>query len=77
MNLYQNVHQNGIPNNLVQSLTPDSQNKTNQEVEAGSVNKTTGKEAELNLGKTFTSAQLKIFKCLRVMFPYKVDGVIH
>ena len=59
MNLYQNVHQNGIPNNLVQSLTPDSQNKTNQEIEAGSVNKTTGKEAELNLGKTFTERPIK------------------
>ena len=59
MNLYQNVHQNGIPNNLVQQLTPNSQNKTNQEVEAGSINKTTGEEAELNLGKTFTERPIK------------------
>ena len=59
MNLYQNVHQNGIPNTLVQSLTPNSQNKTNQEVEAGSINKTTGEEAELNLGKTFTERPIK------------------
>ena len=59
MNLYQNVHQNGKPNNLVQQLTPNSQNKTNQEVEAGSINKTTGEEAELNLGKTFTERPIK------------------
>ena len=59
MNLYQNVHQNGIPNNLVQQLTPNSQNKTNQEVEAGSINKTTGEESELNLGKTFTERPIK------------------
>lgn len=59
MNLYQNVHQNGIPNNLVQQLTPNSQNKSNQEVEAGSINKTTGEEAELNLGKTFTERPIK------------------
>ena len=59
MNLYQNVHQNGIPNNLVQQLTPNSQNKSNQEVEVGSINKTTGEEAELNLGKTFTERPIK------------------
>lgn len=59
INMWQNVHQNALPDNIWQNLTPPSQNKSYKETEEGSVNKITGKEEEVNLGNTFTTKPIK------------------
>ena len=59
INMWQNVHQNALPDNIWQNLTPPSQNKSYKETEEGSVNKITGEEEEVNLGNTFTTKPIK------------------
>ena len=59
INLYQNVHQNAIPNNLVESPKPPSEEKSIEEIEAGSPNVISNKKVEINLGKTFKERPIR------------------
>jgi hypothetical protein len=53
VNLWNSVHHNALPNPLVNNSLPPSQNKTYQQVDAGSSNKVTDQPEEINLGETF------------------------
>ena len=61
MNLYQNVHQNGIPNNLIQSTKPLSEQKNINDIKVGNTKKVSegGEEFELDLGKTFKERNIR------------------
>ena len=53
LNLWNSVHNNALPNPLVNTTVTPSQDKTFQQAELGSTSKNTPQSQEINLGETF------------------------
>jgi hypothetical protein len=69
INVWNSVVHNGIPSS---NITPESQNKSYQQVEAGSTNVITNQSTEINLGNTFDENNVDT---IRPLLPYEGDVI--
>lgn len=67
INVWNSITHNGVPSS---NITPDSQNKSYQQVEIGSTNITSNQASEINLGNTFNENNVSK---IHPLLPYEGD----
>jgi hypothetical protein len=67
INVWNSITHNGIPSS---NITPESQNKSYQQVEAGSTNIISDQSTEINLGQTFNEDNVSK---IHPLYPYEGD----